>query len=451
MSSTAVSDVKDLGQTTPNRFYSLILGSASPRRQKLLKYLGQPFKSIPANIDETKITSETPAEYALRMAQEKAMKIAQMIDKSSIVIGGDTVVALDNEVLGKPASVQEAKRTLSKLANHEHKVLSAWAIVERNSKQVISVLDSGVCQSIVSMRAIDDQEMNEYIASGEPLDKAGSYGIQGQGGRFVNEVKGSFFSIIGLPLIDLYNSMLKHNLLEDEQGLVKRGIELRERVAFAAWRSSRSVDSVEVLAVSKFHSLKKINQAYACDFRYFGESYVQELLKKRRELKDEEQLVLEQNITWHYIGGIQSNKAKRIGAHSHWVHGLTRWSEAQKLAQGAQEQGITLKVFIQVNLAEEQSKGGVQEHELRDLLNACQSLEALDIVGLMTFPPLDTPENNRPYFKSLRSLRDQLESEGYSLPHLSMGTSGDFEIAIEEGATWVRLGRSLFGERPPVS
>ena len=165
MSSTAVSDVKDLGQTTPNRFYSLILGSASPRRQKLLKYLGQPFKSIPANIDETKITSETPAEYALRMAQEKAMKIAQMIDKSSIVIGGDTVVALDNEVLGKPASVQEAKGTLSKLANHEHKVLSAWAIVERNSKQVISVLDSGVCQSIVSMRAIDDQEMNDGPAA----------------------------------------------------------------------------------------------------------------------------------------------------------------------------------------------------------------------------------------------------------------------------------------------
>ena len=153
------------------------------------------------------------------------------------------------------------------------------------------------------------------------------------------------------------------------------------------------------------------------------------------------------NITWHYIGGIQSNKAKKIGLQSHWIHGLSRLSEAKKLAQGAQEQRTEVKAFIQVNLAKEQSKGGVQEHELRTLLEACEDLEALQVVGLMTFPPLDTSENNRVYFRRLRLLRDQLELEGFVLPHLSMGTSDDFEIAIEEGSTWVRLGRSLFGER----
>ena len=122
-------------------------------------------------------------------------------------------------------------------------------------------------------------------------------------------------------------------------------------------------------------------------------------------------------------------------------------SEAKKLAQGAQEQGIQLKAFIQVNLSDEQSKGGVQEHDVKLLLEACKDLEGLQVVGLMTFPPLDKPENNRIYFKKLRLLRDQFELEGFVLPHLSMGTSSDFEIAIEEGSTWVRLGRSLFGER----
>ena len=454
MSNTALLNKDNIMTTSVETKYSLILGSASPRRKKLLKYLGQAFTTIPANIDESKNEVESPREYAHRLAQEKALKIASNHGQTSIIIGGDTVVALGNEVLGKPNSVEEARETLQKLSNQEHQVLSGWAIVQQDS-QGVRVLDSGVCESTVCMRSINEQEIMEYIASGEPMDKAGSYGIQGLGGRFVNRAIGSFFSIIGLPLIDLYRAMLNLDLLHDPNGLIIRGIELRERVAFAAWRSGRSVDAVDVLAVSKFHNLSSIKQANQCDFNHFGESYVQELMEKKQELttesleraQDPESTILLKNITWHYIGGIQSNKAKKIGSHSRWVHGLSRLSEAKKLAQGAEDQGIQLKVFIQVNLADEQSKGGIQEDELRGLLEACKDLVAIEVVGLMTFPPLDEPENNRIYFRKLRILRDQLELEGFVLPHLSMGTSDDFEIAIEEGSTWVRLGRSLFGER----
>lgn len=449
-------------QTVNVPCFSWVLGSQSPRRKTLLKYLGVPFDSLPANIDESIKATEKPSVYALRMAEEKALKVAEKLAqqelknsmaKPTLIIGGDTVVALGEKVLGKPLSESEALATLTELAGQEHQVWSAWAVVQFMHGQEPIILTSGVSKSTVNMRELTKDEIIEYIASGEPMDKAGSYGIQGQGGRFVSRVEGSFFSVIGLPMLDLYTALVEKGLIFDQTGFIKRGIELRERVAFAAWRSGRSVDAVNVLAVSKFHSLESIKQAYMCDFEHFGESYVQELLNKHDELKQYQQQLgpadrSNYEPVWHYIGGIQTNKAKRIGENSHWVHGLSRFSEAQKLAQGAQASGNSIQAFIQVNLAKEKSKSGLDEAKLRSLLEACEKLNGLKVVGLMTFPPLDEPENNRKYFRVLRTLRDQLESEGYHLPHLSMGTSDDFEVAIEEGSTWVRLGRSLFGERP---
>jgi PLP dependent protein len=420
-----------------------VLGSASPRRQHLLKFCGQPFKIQASNVNERQEADELPQDFALRMAEEKALNVAKIYSNSQVVIGGDTVVALGTKILGKPSSTDEAKATLLMLSGCTHEVWSGWAIARCNEEGQCEIRQSGVALSQVTMRELTETEILAYIDDGEPLDKAGSYGIQGKGGRFVVGLKGSFFAVIGLPMIDLFNALEQLGEIRTELDLLRRGIQVRERTAQAAWRSGRVIESVEVLAVSKKHSVDRIKYAQSCLFTHFGENYYQELIDKSAYFDEETEV----EPHWHYIGAIQSRKARRIGATAQWVHGLTRYSEADKLSQGAMSVNHVLKAMIQVNLSSEKSKGGIPREEVGELLAACQSLEGIKVVGLMTFPPLALPEENRPYFRALRELRDDLEREGYSLPHLSMGTSDDFEVAIEEGATWVRLGRSLFGSR----
>jgi MAF protein len=420
-----------------------VLGSASPRRQHLLKLCGHPFKIQTSSVDECQEAGEKPQEFALRMAKEKALDVAKISTNSQVVIGGDTVVALGTKILGKPSSKDDAKATLMMLSGRTHEVWSGWAIARYNEEGQCEVRQSGVALSQVTMRELTETEILDYIDDGEPLDKAGSYGIQGKGGRFVVGLKGSFFAVIGLPMIDLFDALAQLGAIRSEGGLLRRGIQIRERVAQAAWRSGRTIEAVEILAVSKKHSVDRIKYAQSCLFTHFGENYFQELIEKSAYFDERTQF----KPHWHYIGTIQGKKARRIGATAQWIHGLTRYSEAEKLSQGAMSVNHVLKAMIQVNLSSEESKGGIPREEVVELLATCHSLEGINVVGLMTFPPLALPEENRRYFRALRELRDDLEREGYSLPHLSMGTSDDFEVAIEEGATWVRLGRSLFGAR----
>lgn len=420
-----------------------VLGSASPRRQSLLKLCGMPFQVVVSGVDEYQNVGEMPQEFALRMAEEKAMDVAQKNPQATVVIGGDTVVALGNKILGKPVSETDAVQTLERLSGQEHQVWSAWAIAGVNASGQMSIRQSGVTCSTVTMRQLNKQEILDYVLTGEPLDKAGSYGIQGKGGRFVDQLSGSFFAVIGLPVIEIFTALSTMGEVIGDTELIKNVITLKEKAAQATWRSGRSLEDVELLAVSKKHSLRQIESVYNCHIHHFGESYFQELAHKTLNM-DEERT---SQIQWHYIGALQSKKAKKIGEMVHWVHGLTREVEADKLAQGARNTQRVLKAFIQVNLSSESSKGGLKPNAVKTLLDHCQALEGIEVVGLMTFPPLAPPEENRHYFKSLRILRDELEQDGYSLPHLSMGTSDDFEVAIEEGATWVRLGRCLFGER----
>ena len=428
----------------------IVLASASPRRQSLLRQLGEDFEIICADIEERIEEGETPVRFAERMAQEKALAVLSQLNhdhaQPRVVIGGDTVVALRGKVLGKPSSRENAHEMLSSLSGQDHEVFSAWAIAKMNEDGKPLIISSGVSRTAVTMRVILPAEIESYLDSGEPMDKAGSYGIQGLGGRFVSHLRGSFYSVIGMPLLEIFEALHSLQCLSSDPEFVRQGISLRERCAYSAWRSGRAVDSVQVLAVSKRHSVAQMELAKRCDFHHFGESYAQELLEKAEMFVDLADGEFAQPV-WHFIGGIQRNKARRIGEVSQWVHGLTRLSEAERLAEGAHSQGQVISVFIQVKLADEESKSGVSPSELRPLLISLEKLEGLQVKGLMTFPPLAEPEESRVYFRALRLLRDELETEGFSLPHLSMGTSDDFEVAIEEGATWVRLGRCLFGER----
>ena len=213
---------------------------------------------------------------------------------------------------------------------------------------------------------------------------------------------------------------------------------VRARVEAACRRAGRAADAVRLVAVSKGVAPEVLRAAVvagACDL---GENYVQEWQAKRDALAD-------LAIAWHFIGRIQRNKAAAIAACA-LVHSLTDERVARALDAAAAERGAPLPVLLQVNLAGEATKSGLTAAELPRLLASVRALASLRIEGLMTIPPPLPPDAVRPLFAALRELRDRQEAAA-SLPHLSMGMSGDFEVAIEEGATLVRVGTAIFGPR----
>jgi pyridoxal phosphate enzyme (YggS family) len=228
----------------------------------------------------------------------------------------------------------------------------------------------------------------------------------------------------------------------------------RERIARAAERAGRRGEDVTLIAISKTFPAEAIREAYAAGARHFGENRVQEWEGKRGVLAD-------LHATWHLIGHLQSNKVKRAASLFHTIDSVDSIALAQRLdaAMVAESTNSSsgehpigprgIGVLLEVRLAPEESKSGVAEAELPALAEAVLALPRLDLRGLMTIPPfLDDPEQIRPYFRKLRELRDSLSrGTGRPLPELSMGMSHDFEIAIEEGATQVRLGTAIFGVR----
>lgn len=218
-------------------------------------------------------------------------------------------------------------------------------------------------------------------------------------------------------------------------------------MASACERAGRAPESVRLVAVSKFHPASDIAALVACGQREFGESYVQEALAKQDEL-------VGQDILWHFVGGLQTKKAKAVVGRFALAHSVDSEKLARELAKRAMEARILQPVLIEVNMGEEQ-KAGVDEADLPALAKLVLSLKdrgcGLDLRGLMCLPPVfDSPEEAGPAFEYLRELRDGLSASlGVPLPELSMGMTGDFEAAIEEGATIIRVGTSIFGPRPP--
>ena len=216
---------------------------------------------------------------------------------------------------------------------------------------------------------------------------------------------------------------------------------LRIRMATAAAASGRSVDSVTLLAVSKGQGAEAIRAAAAAGLTDIGESYLTEALEKMAALAD-------LPLTWHYIGRLQANKTRQVAERFAWVHGLDRLKIAERLAAQRPYHAPALNVCIQVNLAGEATKGGIPAAQVPELAAAVAALPRITLRGLMCIPPEETaPERQRPWFARLRALGDSLNAGGLSLDTLSMGMSGDFEAAIQEGATIVRVGTAIFGPR----
>jgi pyridoxal phosphate enzyme (YggS family) len=219
--------------------------------------------------------------------------------------------------------------------------------------------------------------------------------------------------------------------------------DVRDRIARAADRAGRDPASICLVAVSKTFPLDDIRAAAEAGQVDFGENRVQEALQKMDQARD-------LPLRWHLVGHVQTNKAKRAGARFDVVHSVDAPQLAARLDEGAREAGRSLDVLVQVDLAGEATKHGVRPSDLPAVLASVGRAPSLRMRGLMLLPPFGpSAEASRPYFAALRRLRDELVEAGRSggLPDLSMGMSHDFEVAIEEGATIVRVGSAIFGER----
>lgn len=218
---------------------------------------------------------------------------------------------------------------------------------------------------------------------------------------------------------------------------------IRERIEKAAKRAGRDPKEISISAAAKSVDIKRIQEAVRAGVNVFGENYVQEAKKKIDNIRKAK------DISWHFIGRLQKNKAKDAVKLFDMIETVDSIGLAKELNKKAERK---LDVLIQVNLSKEKTKGGVTEHEALILAREIAKLENLSLKGLMTIPPyFENPEMSRPYFTELRRLAEKIRREnipGIIMKELSIGMSHDFEVAIEEGATIIRIGTAIFGERP---
>jgi len=218
---------------------------------------------------------------------------------------------------------------------------------------------------------------------------------------------------------------------------------VRDRIAAASRRAGRSPAEVRLMAVTKTVDDERIREAIAAGVEIIGENYVQEARRKRETLG--------RNGEWHLIGHLQTNKAKTAVRLFDMIHSVDRPELAAEIDRRAREAGRVMPILIEVNLAGEASKSGLPPEAAGALIRTIAPLPNLSVAGLMTMPPwFDDPEAARPFFRALRELRDRIAAEeipGVNLGELSMGMTGDYTVAVEEGATIVRVGRGIFGER----
>ena len=226
---------------------------------------------------------------------------------------------------------------------------------------------------------------------------------------------------------------------------------VRRRIGAATQRSHRSPADVRLIAVSKTHPVATVIEAVRAGQADFGENRVQEGLAKIDALLSQGSGGQTTAPEWHLIGHLQTNKAKKAAAAFHWIHSVDSIELVQKLDAAAAEANTRPKILIQVDLAHEATKSGAPLSDMPALIAAARSARSLELSGLMIVPPIvDDPEDARPWFRQLRGVRDALVAAGTpagSLKELSMGMSHDFEVAIEEGATMVRVGSAIFGRR----
>lgn len=221
--------------------------------------------------------------------------------------------------------------------------------------------------------------------------------------------------------------------------------EVRAKIAAACERAGRDPSEVEIVAVTKTHGAETVEEARAAGLSIVGENKVQEAMWKKAASAS--------GPEWHLIGHLQGNKVRHALATFDAIHSVDSAKLADRIEQVAEDAGASPRILLEVNVSGEKSKSGMRPDEVEGVLrHIAEACPRITVEGLMTMAPFSgNPEDARPFFRALRELRDKAEADlGISLPRLSMGMSGDYEVAVEEGATWVRLGTVLFGERPKL-
>ncbi|MDY6855761.1 MAG: YggS family pyridoxal phosphate-dependent enzyme [Thermodesulfobacteriota bacterium] len=228
-----------------------------------------------------------------------------------------------------------------------------------------------------------------------------------------------------------------------EHSVIDNLLRVRERIEKAAIKSGRSPDDITLVAVSKMVRVEKIKKAISAGVTILGENYLQEAKTKIEEIGE--------SVQWHMIGHLQTNKVKQAIALFDLIQSVDRLHLAQEIHKKAKKLDKVIRILVQVNISEEDSKSGIESKNAVSLISEISKLENIRIEGLMTIPPyLLDPQRVRPYFRSLRKLSEEIVRRGVentSIKELSMGMSNDFDVAIEEGATIVRVGTAIFGER----
>jgi pyridoxal phosphate enzyme (YggS family) len=237
---------------------------------------------------------------------------------------------------------------------------------------------------------------------------------------------------------EIKSEMLDTALLENIKNIYRK-------ISYAAMRAGRSPFDIKLISVTKTVGIDRIKEALDLGLRIFGENRVQEAQEKISDCRSQ---CADCDIEWHMLGHLQKNKAKTAVELFELIHSLDSVELAETLNKHAEKAGKVQRVLLEVKLSEEETKHGVSRKDLMGLIEAVSDMKNLKLEGVMTMPPFfENPEMARPFFRELRELRNSADALGYKLPELSMGMTNDFEVAIEEGATMVRIGTGIFGER----
>lgn len=422
----------------------LLLASASPRRRALLQAAGVPLRVLPAKINEGARPGERARALVLRLAQEKAEAAARGLGQG-FALGADTVVAEGDDIFGKARDAAQARRMLERLAGRTHRVLSGVALAAAGGGGRTARL---CVESRVRLRAAKPETLAAYVASGEWMDKAGAYALQGEGRHLVETTRGSRSNIIGLPLEETL-ALLGSAGIEAAPhgaGMFARYEALQRRMADAARRSGRSPEDITLVGAAKRQGAEVVAGAVLAGLCDIGENFTQELRDKPPRIAGLLQDAGTQAPRLHFIGRLQRSSLRHVAQHADVVHSIERIDVAAELDRRAGALGRRLEVLIQVNISAEPQKGGAEPQAVPELVAGLARFAHLRLCGLMAIPAPGPPETVRAAFAKLRKLQGAVGKA--ALPQLSMGMSDDFETAIAEGADMIRVGSALFGPRP---
>lgn len=444
----------------------LVLASQSPRRLSILVAAGFEFDILPSQISEIPNQNLNLTSQIRQLARDKAEACLKMrTDLKSqgiLLLAADTVVVLAGQILGKPKDEEEARTFLRRLSGQTHQVITAVCLADIDTDRWWS--DHATTD--VKFRDLTDQEIDSYVRSGDPMDKAGGYGIQGEAARFVASISGPFDNVVGLPMQRVQEGLqtlavtLPNSRSGRRETIAAALQDIRGRLIQACHRAGRPNDAVRLIAVSKTKPALDVVDAVFSRQLEFGENYAQEAIAKRQAVDELVAASLREppSVKWHFIGSLQSKKVKSVVGEFSLIHSVDRLSLLEEINSRAREKQLVQDVLLQINIAGETTKSGVGRDEFLDFFTKVRSFlgaeaRSVRLRGLMAMPPITDDETQaRGHFAAIYQL---FKTAKESLPaplqasfnELSMGTTHDFEWAVLEGATIVRVGTAIFGER----